>query len=64
MSESFQVAALIEKLTPLGRDFNNYFKHNRKEWGLKTSLSDYKLKNITVSQNGELATRWTQGLMW
>ena len=35
LSESFQVAALIEKLPPLWRDFKNYLKHKRKEMGLE-----------------------------
>ncbi|KAK6150507.1 hypothetical protein DH2020_015439 [Rehmannia glutinosa] len=35
LSESFQVAAIIEKLPPLWNDFKNYYKHKRKEMGLK-----------------------------
>ncbi|XP_073154047.1 uncharacterized protein [Henckelia pumila] len=35
ISESFQVAALIEKLPPLWKDFKNYLKHKRKEMGLE-----------------------------
>ena len=31
LSESFQVAAAIEKLPPLWKDFKNYLKHKRKE---------------------------------
>ncbi|KAK3026523.1 hypothetical protein RJ639_041820 [Escallonia herrerae] len=31
LGESFQVAALIEKLTPTWKDFKNYLKHKRKE---------------------------------
>ncbi|KAL0285290.1 UNVERIFIED_CONTAM: hypothetical protein Sangu_2786800 [Sesamum angustifolium] len=34
LSESFQVAATIEKLLPLWKDFKNYLKHKRKEMGL------------------------------
>ena len=35
LSETFQVAAIIEKL-PLGwKDFNNYLKHKRKEMNLE-----------------------------
>ncbi|XP_073119778.1 uncharacterized protein [Henckelia pumila] len=35
ISESFQVAALIEKLPPLWKEFKNYLKHKRKEMGLE-----------------------------
>ncbi|KAI3470054.1 hypothetical protein Pfo_026717 [Paulownia fortunei] len=35
LSESFQVAAIIEKLPPLWKDFKNYLKHKRKETGLE-----------------------------
>ncbi|KAK3032545.1 hypothetical protein RJ639_036784 [Escallonia herrerae] len=33
--ESFQVAALIEKLSPIWKDFKNYLKHKRKEMKLE-----------------------------
>ncbi|KAL0370874.1 UNVERIFIED_CONTAM: hypothetical protein Sangu_0405500 [Sesamum angustifolium] len=35
LSESFQVAAMNEKLPPLWKDFKNYLKHKRKEMGLE-----------------------------
>ncbi|KAK3037495.1 hypothetical protein RJ639_031989 [Escallonia herrerae] len=35
LGESFQVAALIEKLPPTGKDFKNYLKHKRKEMKLE-----------------------------
>ncbi|XP_012846693.1 PREDICTED: uncharacterized protein LOC105966644 [Erythranthe guttata] len=35
LSESFLVAAIIEKLPPLWKDFKNYLKHKRKEMGLE-----------------------------
>ncbi|KAL0290604.1 UNVERIFIED_CONTAM: hypothetical protein Scaly_2665200 [Sesamum calycinum] len=35
LSESFQVAAMIEKLPPLWKDFKNYLKHKGKEMGLE-----------------------------
>ncbi|KAK4407668.1 hypothetical protein Sango_0347800 [Sesamum angolense] len=35
LSESFQVAAMIEKLPLLWKDFKNYLKHKRKEMGLE-----------------------------
>lgn len=35
ISESFQVAAIIEKLPPSWNDFKNYLKHKRKEMGVE-----------------------------
>ena len=35
LSESFQVAAIIEKLSPNWKDFKNYLKHKRKEMKLE-----------------------------
>ncbi|KAK3004700.1 hypothetical protein RJ639_019402 [Escallonia herrerae] len=35
LGESFQVAALIEKLPPTWKDLKNYLKHKRKEMKLK-----------------------------
>ena len=35
LSESFQVAAIIEKLPPLRKEFKNYLKHKRKEMKLE-----------------------------
>ncbi|XP_075074961.1 uncharacterized protein LOC142162611 [Nicotiana tabacum] len=35
INEAFQVAAIIEKLPPLWKDFKNYLKHKRKEMSLE-----------------------------
>ncbi|KAL5811669.1 hypothetical protein ACOSQ3_026619 [Xanthoceras sorbifolium] len=35
LSETFQVAAVIEKLPPAWKDFKNYLKHKRKEMNLE-----------------------------
>ena len=35
LSETFQVAAIIEKLPPRWKDFKNYLKHKRKEMNLE-----------------------------
>ncbi|KAL5768926.1 hypothetical protein ACOSQ2_015709 [Xanthoceras sorbifolium] len=35
LSETFQVAAVIEKLPPTWKDFKNYLKHKRKEMNLE-----------------------------
>ncbi|XP_075091902.1 uncharacterized protein LOC142172044 [Nicotiana tabacum] len=38
INEAFQVAAMIEKLPPLWRDFKNYLKHSRKEMKLENLI--------------------------
>ncbi|KAA3463839.1 ankyrin repeat-containing protein [Gossypium australe] len=35
ISESFQVATIIEKLPPAWNDFKNYLKHKRKEMSME-----------------------------
>ena len=35
LSETFQVAAIIEKLLPAWKDFKNYLKHKRKEMSIE-----------------------------
>nr|XP_033517541.1 uncharacterized protein LOC117281801 [Nicotiana tomentosiformis] len=38
INEAFQVAAMIEKLPPLWKDFKNYLKHKRKEMSLENLI--------------------------
>ena len=35
LSETFQVAVIVEKLPPAWKDFKNYLKHKRKEMSIK-----------------------------
>ena len=35
LPETFQVATIVEKLSPTWRDFKNYLKHKRKELKLE-----------------------------
>ena len=35
LSETFQVAAIIEKLPPAWKNFKNYLKHKRKEMSIE-----------------------------
>ncbi|XXG73336.1 hypothetical protein AAC387_Pa07g2274 [Persea americana] len=44
LSESFQVAAIIEKLPPLWKDFKNYFKHKRKEMKLEDLIVKLRIE--------------------
>ncbi|XP_073290593.1 uncharacterized protein [Primulina huaijiensis] len=49
LSESFQVAALIEKLSPLWKDFKNYLKHKRKEMGLEDLIVRLRIEEDNKS---------------
>ncbi|XP_070007753.1 uncharacterized protein [Nicotiana sylvestris] len=44
VNEAFQVAAMIEKLPPLWRDFKNYLKHKRKEMKLEDLVICLKIE--------------------
>ncbi|XP_073120956.1 uncharacterized protein [Henckelia pumila] len=44
ISESFQVAALIEKLPPLWKEFKNYLKHKRKKMGLEDLIDRLRIE--------------------
>ncbi|KZV51354.1 hypothetical protein F511_14138 [Dorcoceras hygrometricum] len=50
MSESFQVAAVIEKLPPLWKDFKNYLKHKRKEMGLEDLIVKLRIEEDNRKQ--------------
>ena len=43
-SESFQVAAIIEKLPPLWKEFKNYLKHKQKEMRLEDLIVRLRIK--------------------
>ena len=61
LSETFQVAAFIEKLPPSWRDFKNYLKHKRKELSLEDLIvrlrieEDNRLSEKKVGKNLELS---------
>ena len=40
----FQVAAIIEKLPPLWKDFKNYLKHKRKEMTVEDLIVGLRIK--------------------
>lgn len=47
VSESFQVAAVIEKLPPSWRDFKNYLKHKRKEMNMEELIVRLRIEEDT-----------------
>ena len=44
LGESFQVAAVIEKLPPAYKDFKNYLKHKRKEMSMDDLVVRLRIK--------------------
>ena len=61
LSETFQVAAFIEKLPPSWRDFKNYLKHKRNESSLEDLIvrlrveEDNRLSEKKVGKNLEVS---------
>ncbi|XP_069146560.1 uncharacterized protein [Solanum lycopersicum] len=53
--EAFQVAAMIEKLTPSWNDFKNYLKHNHKEMKLEDLVNRLKIEED--NKNSERKSR-------
>ena len=47
VNEAFQVAAMIEKLSPSLNDFKNYLKHKRKEMNLEDLVIRLKIEEDT-----------------
>ena len=73
IGESFQVAAIIEKLPPGWKEFKNYFKHKRKEMKLEELIiclrieednrnSDRKGKNPMVAKSNVVEHGGTSNL--
>ena len=44
LSETFQVAVIIEKSSLALKDFNNYFKHERKEMSMANLIIRLRIK--------------------
>jgi len=57
LSESFQVAAMIEKLPPRWRDFKNYLKHKRKEMTLEDLILRLRIEEDNKKSDGKTASR-------
>ncbi|KAL0313167.1 UNVERIFIED_CONTAM: Retrovirus-related Pol polyprotein from transposon TNT 1-94 [Sesamum radiatum] len=66
LSESFQVAAMIEKLPPLWKDFKNYLKHKRKEMGLEDLIVRLRIEEdnrLSEMKSGRLQIEAKANLM-
>ncbi|XP_073138296.1 uncharacterized protein [Henckelia pumila] len=54
LSESFQVAAIVEKLPLTWKDFKNYFKHKRKEMNVKELIVRLRIEEDNKSSERRL----------
>ncbi|KAL0322288.1 UNVERIFIED_CONTAM: Retrovirus-related Pol polyprotein from transposon TNT 1-94 [Sesamum calycinum] len=66
LSESFQVAAMIEKLPSLWKDFKNYLKHKRKEMGLEDLIVRLRIEEdnrLSEMKSGKLQIEAKANLM-
>ena len=57
VSESFQVAAIIEKLPPSWKDFKNYLKHKRKEMRLEDLIVRLRIEEDNRSSKRALGVK-------
>ncbi|XP_019237515.1 PREDICTED: uncharacterized protein LOC109217701 [Nicotiana attenuata] len=56
INEAFQVAAFIEKLPPLWKDFKNYLKHKRKEMTLEDLIV-----HLRIEEDNKAAEKKSRG---
>ena len=63
LSESFKVAAIIEKLPPLWKEFKNYLKHKRKEMRLEDLIVRLRIEedNRASEKKGRQGLHGIQG---
>ncbi|XP_073133324.1 uncharacterized protein [Henckelia pumila] len=54
LSETFQVAAIIEKLPPTWNDFNNYLKHKQKEMNVEELIVRLRIEEDNKSSEKRL----------
>ncbi|XP_075478729.1 uncharacterized protein LOC142519569 [Primulina tabacum] len=54
LSESFQVAAIVEKLPPAWKDFKNYLKHKRKEMNVEELIVRLRIEEDNKSSERRL----------
>ena len=55
LSETFQVAAIIEKLPPAWKDFKNYLKHKRKEMSIKDLVIRLRIEEDNKGSEKKMA---------
>ena len=55
LSETFQVAAIIEKLPPAWKDFKNYLKHKRKEMSIEDLVIRLRIEEDNKASEKKMA---------
>ena len=55
LSETFQVAAIIEKLPPAWKDFKNYLKHKRKEMSIEDLVIRLRIEEDNKGSEKKMA---------
>ena len=60
VSESFQVAAIIEKLPPSWKDFKNYPKHKRKEMQLEDLIVRFGIEEDNRSSERAVGNHYME----
>ncbi|XP_075078825.1 uncharacterized protein LOC107826709 [Nicotiana tabacum] len=66
INEAFQVAAMIEKLPPLWKDFKNYLKHKCKEMSLENLIVRLRIEEDNKAAEREAVEtqqQWEQTLL-
>ncbi|KAL2491872.1 zinc knuckle (CCHC-type) family protein [Abeliophyllum distichum] len=65
LSETFQVAAMIEKLPPAWKDFMNYLKHKRKEMNIEELIVKLRIEETTkiLKRMGSIL-KWPKQILW
>ncbi|KAL5547452.1 hypothetical protein UlMin_002683 [Ulmus minor] len=65
LRETFQVAAIIEKLPPAWKDFKNYLKHTRKEMSIEDLVVRSVLRKTTDTlRKGDTICQWLRQILW
>ena len=55
LRETFQVAAIIEKLPPAWKDFKNYLKHKRKEMSIEDLVIRLRIEEDNKGSERKMA---------
>ncbi|KAL2467313.1 zinc knuckle (CCHC-type) family protein [Abeliophyllum distichum] len=65
LSETFQVAAMIEKLPPTWKDFKNYLKHKRNEMNIEELIVRLRIEedNKSFETRGSIL-KWPKQMLW
>lgn len=63
LSEIFQMAAIINLLPPVRKDFKCYIKHKRKKMSLKDLIIKLQVEEITKILTRKMSFPWLRGML-